>query len=188
MSWKDFDDNLFWRPNWWEQAGGTLGSSETALFPTWSWSSVAGSVRFDRYHHHVPVTTWAHFSPEEGNFDVLIPPEMERYGWHQLAHKERFYNLEHWIDLRDCKCKGMNQECCEDCCLDSHTRVRMNMQRRTSNFLKKFSDEDTNAALAPGRLLLLTQTARLRLEYYGTFSFEHGISQTEFSLWNEDEQ
>lgn len=119
---------------------------------------------------------------------MLIPPKgVERYGWHQLAHTEKFYDLEHWIDLRDCKCKGLNQECCEDCCIDSHTRVQMNMQRRTSSFLKKISDEDTNAALIPGRLLLLTPTARLRLECYGTFSGEPE-SPTEFSLWNEDEQ
>ncbi|TGO07436.1 hypothetical protein BTUL_0276g00040 [Botrytis tulipae] len=185
MPWKNFDDNLFWRPCFWEQASRTLGSSETTLFPTWSWGSVAGPVRFDRHFHIVPVTTWAHVSPEDGNLVVLIPPKMKRDGWHQLAHTERFYDLQHWIDLRDCKCKGLNQECCEDCCLDSHTRERMNLQRRTSTFLKKFSDEDTNAALIPGRLLLLTQTARLRLECYDTTL---GEPQTEFSLWNEDGQ
>ncbi|KAF7883676.1 uncharacterized protein EAF02_005596 [Botrytis sinoallii] len=187
MPWNEFDDNILWRPCLWKQTSRTHNSSEAALFPTWSWSSVAGPVKFEIYIYNVPVTTWAHFSPEEDNFDVLIPPKMKRYGLHQLAHTERFFDLEHWIDLRDCKCKGLNQECCEDCCLDSHTRVQMNMQRRTSTFLKKFSDEDTNAALIPGRLLLLTQTARLRLEYYGTLSGEPE-SPTEFSLWNEDEK
>ncbi|KAF7946882.1 uncharacterized protein EAE97_004131 [Botrytis byssoidea] len=148
MSWNEFDENIFWRPCLWKQASQTLGSSEaTTSFPTWSWSSVAGPLRFGRHSHSVPVTTWAHFSLAEGNFVMLIPPKVERYGWHQLAHTERFYNLEHWINLRDY----------------------------------------TNAALIPGRLLLLTQTARLRLECYGTFSGEPE-SPTEFSLWNEDEQ
>ncbi|THV46430.1 hypothetical protein BGAL_0387g00090 [Botrytis galanthina] len=85
-----------------KQASRTLDSSKASLFPTWSWSSVAGPVRLDRHFHSVPVTTWAHVSPEEGNFVVLIPPKVvERYGWHQSAHTEKFYDLEHWIDLRD---------------------------------------------------------------------------------------
>ncbi|KAF7881322.1 hypothetical protein EAF00_011995 [Botryotinia globosa] len=111
MPWKDFDVNLFWRPHLWKQASRTLGFSEATLFPTRSWSSVAGPS-------------------------------------HSCTNEHAEENIE---------------------------------------FSQKFSNEDTNAALIPGSLLLLSQTARLRLECYGTFSGEPE-SPTEFSLWNEDEK
>lgn len=47
MPWNEFDEYLFWRPCLWKQASRTLDSSKASLFPTWSWSSVAGPVQFD---------------------------------------------------------------------------------------------------------------------------------------------
>ncbi|KAB8290380.1 hypothetical protein EYC80_010813 [Monilinia laxa] len=181
----NFDDNLFWWPYSWNQASRTHNSSGAVFFPSWSWSSVIGPVIFDYFFNHVPVTTWAYISPKEGNF-VILSRRMQSYGWHQLAHKEGFYDLKHLIDLRDDHCKNYsNAECCEDCCKYCRTRVQMNMERKVSVFRKIFFDEDINAATVSGRLLLLTQTARLRLEFFDTIA---GTSSTKFSVWNEDGQ
>lgn len=190
MPWKDFDKNLFWRPISWQQNSRTHDISGTVLFPSWSWGSVIGPIEFKTVDH-MPVTAWAHFSGEGNNFTILSREKLsgdsdilrERLsgnsdGWHQLAHREGFFSLECSANLHDRQYK----ECCEECCGTDAQKCTLS---KTPDFVKKFSDDDINAAVMPGRLLLLTQTTKLRLEYiHGS----NGISATEFFLWDEKTQ
>lgn len=59
------------------------------------------------------------------------------------------------------------------------------MRTDASSFLDNLTGEVIDAAIKPGRLLLLTQTARLRLECLDKIS---RTSSNEFSLWNANGQ
>jgi hypothetical protein len=196
-----FSTNILWQPSSWQQGSRTHDSSGTVFFPSWSWGSVIGPVRFDftnRHHYDAPVAAWAHFSEGEGSFN-LLPLRNQYQGLHDLAHQEGMFSLEcsdlahkegmlspdGLHDLRSRQC----EKCCVECrrynTSGRYTYPQMCAERRVSTLLKKYSDEDINVAKVPGHLLLLTQTARLRLEYL--HSNGEGSAKN-FFLWDENAQ
>ncbi|PQE14305.1 heterokaryon incompatibility protein [Rutstroemia sp. NJR-2017a BBW] len=204
---KEFDTNLLWRPSSWHQEIRTHDSSGTVLFPSWSWGSIIGPVRFQPSNisdfYMIPVAAWAHFSLEGGNFTLLTVTTrmLVNSPLHHIAHEEGMFPLEcsdlshkkEMSDLERWRDHDTWQARCEKCCQGCvsynpkrpETYPQICMERRASTFIKNFSDEDINAAKAPGRLLLLTQTARLRLEYLHRAD---EILGNTFFLWDENAQ
>ncbi|PQE32253.1 heterokaryon incompatibility protein [Rutstroemia sp. NJR-2017a WRK4] len=208
MPLKEFDTILLWRPFSWHQEIRTRDSSGTVLFPSWSWGSVVGPVRFQYTYtlfNHVPVAAWAHWSLEGGNFKLLsvTTGNFVTSALHEIAHKEGMFSLECSDlarkeeifspslecspDLDDLQC----DKCCEECFRHNaerpETYPQICMERKTSTFIKNYPDDDITAAKAPGRLLLLTQTARLRIEYIDHWYVNKELGEN-FMLWDENAQ
>jgi hypothetical protein len=197
----EFDTNILWQPSSLQQGSRIHDSSGTVFFPSWSWGSVIGPVRFDflnEYHHDASVAAWAHFSQGEGSFNLLSLRHQYRR-LHDLAHQEGMLSLEcsdlaHEEgmvafdgppDFRSWRCEKYYEECCSPNFFKRDNYPRICAERKVSTLLTKFSDEDINVAKVPGHLLLLTQTARLRLEY--VHSNSEG-SANNFFLWDENAQ
>lgn len=207
MPWGLFDTYIFWQPASWQQPSRNCDSGRTLKFPSWSWASIVGCVRFDDIVHE-PVTSWAYYSSKENRFIPVIS-HSERWStspsvvkavelpWRKLAWREGFFRPEPPTSLladlsKDSLCRLFEEQWPTIETFWHSTRTETGEHGRTWSFLNEFSDKETQAAIVPGRLLLFTQLAKLRLTYLGdestssARSYSATILGRRFFVWDRD--
>lgn len=191
MPWSNFDLLVHWRPASWDLPSRRWDSTRKVLFPSWSWASLNGPVDFDldmytRYPmNFVVVASWAYCNIVDGDREwiKMIPQNSAEklsddcHGQNILAWKEGFFKPELPAKIEELSPSPRK--------FWKMTRTEHHRYGRRWSFLDEFSKDQFCAAVMPGRLLLFTQVARLRLEYVKTTRVE---GRRTFFLWTMDER
>lgn len=191
MPWSNFDFLVHWRPASWDSLSRRWDSTRKVLFPSWSWASLNGPVNFDLDPdsifpmNYVMVASWAYCNTVDGDREwiKMIPQNSDEKlfddaeGWSILAWKRGFFKPE--LPAKIEELSPSHREFWE------MTRTEHHCDGRRWNFLDEFSKDQLCAAATPGRLLLFTQVARLRLEYVKTTRVK---GRRTFFLWTMDER
>lgn len=189
MPWSNFDLLVHWRPASWDSPSRRWDSTRKVLFPSWSWASLNGPVNFDLEMssiypmNYVVVTSWAYCNTVDGNREwiKMIPQNSDEKlsshdsnGWNILAWKRGFFKPELPANIEELSPSPRE--------FWKMTRTEHHWDGRRWDFLDEFSKDQLCAAATPGRLLLFTQVARLRLEYVKTTRVK-GRRTFSFALW-----